>query len=222
MLLLVAFVLFGTMLSATLEVSTLLPGVILAVLVVAVIRPAAVGLAPAWRGAVLSRAARAVIAWAGPRGLTALLLALLVVQDGVPVGERIVTVVGWVVVVSVVLHGVSASPVAAWYDARAAATTLPESREGEGVDVPVDRGADAPRIEVDDLVAAQAGGEPWMIVDVRTPGARGRPAHDPPTGVGTARSTVPPSTAAPTPTPRPDLPLTRPSDWAVDTETGPS
>lgn len=171
-LLLVAFVLFGAMLSGVLTVASVPFGVTLAAFVLVVVRPVAILGALATRRSLLSRPARLVIAWFGPRGLASLLLALLVVQGGVPGGEVVVHAVGWVVVVSVFVHGITTTPVAAWYGRRAAAVTLPESREGEAVDVLVDRGADAPRITADELFADQSGQAPWTIVDVRTPGAR--------------------------------------------------
>ncbi len=171
-LLLVAFVLFGAMLSGLLTAATTLAGVGLALVVVLIVRPAAIGLSLATRRTVLSREARLVIAWFGPRGLASLLLALVVVSDGVPGAELVLTAVGWVVIVSVVLHGVSTTPVAAWYARRAAATTLPEAREGEGVDALADQGTEVPRIDVKALAVELAGPRPPVVVDVRSPGAR--------------------------------------------------
>ncbi|MTV27646.1 hypothetical protein FTX61_19840 [Nitriliruptoraceae bacterium ZYF776] len=171
-LLLVAFVLFGALLSGTLTVATLPAGLALAALLLFVIRPGAVTASLAVRRNVLSTEARVLIAWFGPRGLASLLLALLVLPQGLPGGEALVPAVGWVVIVSVVLHGVSTSPVAAWYGRRAEARTLPEAREGEGLDVLVDHGVDAPRIDVATLAAELDGGDPPLVVDVRTLGAR--------------------------------------------------
>lgn len=171
-LLLVAFVLFGAMLSGVLTAPSAPFGLALAAIILLVVRPAAVLGSLATRRSVLSRPARLVIAWFGPRGLASLLIALLVVQDGVPGGDGVVQAVGWVVVVSVFVHGTTTTPVAAWYGRRAAAVTLPEAREGSGLDVLVDHGTDARRITVDELRADQETGVPWRIVDVRTPGAR--------------------------------------------------
>jgi sodium/hydrogen antiporter len=171
-LLLVAFVLFGAMLSGTLTVASAPAGLALAALVLFIVRPVAVTASLATHRSVLSWEGRAVIAWFGPRGLASLLLALLVLQRGVPGTEQVVAAVGWTVIASVVLHGVSATPVAAWYGRRAAARTLPESREGEALDVLVDRGTQSPRLSVAELARDQAGGSPWTVVDVRTPGAR--------------------------------------------------
>jgi sodium/hydrogen antiporter len=171
-LLLIAFVLFGAVLSGPLLAAPLAPSLAVALLAVLVVRPVAVGGSLALRRAVLSGPARLVIAWFGPRGLASLLLAVLAVGSAVPQGELLLTTVGWVVVVSVILHGVSATPVAAWYGRRAAAVTLPEAREGEGVDVLVDRGAEAERLDVVRLAEDQSGPAPWTVVDVRTPAAR--------------------------------------------------
>lgn len=171
-LLLIAFVLFGALLSGPLLDAPIGPSLAVAVLALVVIRPLAVGGSLALRRTLLSGPARGVIAWFGPRGLASLLLAVLAIGEGVPQADALLTGVGWVVVASVVLHGVTATPVAAWYGRRAAATTLPEAREGEAVGVLSDRGDDAPRIDVDALVADQAGPAPWRVVDVRTPGAR--------------------------------------------------
>lgn len=171
-LLLVAFVLFGALLSAQLGGASAAAGLVLAAGTLFVIRPVAILAALAPRRTVLSREARVLFAWFGPRGLASLLLVLLVVQDGIPGGEVLVTAVGWVVVASVVLHGITTTPVAAWYGRRADAVTLPESREGEGLDVLVDRGTDAGRLSVVALAAEQQGPAPWTVIDVRTPGAR--------------------------------------------------
>jgi sodium/hydrogen antiporter len=171
-LLLVAFVLFGALLSGTLTLASAPAGLALAALVLFVVRPVSVTASLATRRSVLSLEGRAVIAWFGPRGLASLLLALLVLQRGVPGAEQVVAAVGWTVIASVVLHGVTATPVAAWYGRRAAARTLPESREGEALAILSDRGTDAPRVSVDALARDLVGAAPPLVVDVRTPGAR--------------------------------------------------
>ena len=77
----------------------------------------------------ISRSARAFIAWFGPRGLASLLLALLVVQARLPGAEAILAIAGVVVTVSVVLHGVSATPLTAAYAAEGRAG---DARRGAG------------------------------------------------------------------------------------------
>ncbi|MFQ3647344.1 MAG: cation:proton antiporter [Anaerolineae bacterium] len=130
MMMLLAFVLFGAVLSELLGMIDLLPPLLLGVMAIAVIRPAAFAL-------ILSRAnmsglARGFIGWFGPRGLSALLFAMVALQAGVPEGERLLAITGAVVVVSVIAHGISATPVSNWYGQRVAASmvTLQEEREG--------------------------------------------------------------------------------------------
>ena len=71
----------------------------------------------------------AFLGWFGPRGLNSLLFALLVVQAGLPQAEQLLAVVGAVVIVSVIAHGASATPLSAWYARRMARQTYPEERE---------------------------------------------------------------------------------------------
>jgi sodium/hydrogen antiporter len=104
MTMLLAFVLFGALLSTMVTEVALLPTLLLALLAIFVIRPLAVLLVLRLGRAGLSRYARQFIAWFGPRGLNSLLFALLVVAEGVPGGEELFAVVGVVVLVSVVAH----------------------------------------------------------------------------------------------------------------------
>ncbi len=95
MAMLLAFVLFGAVLSGILGSVAVGPALILAVLVIFLIRPPVLAL-------VLSRAklsweARAFVSWFGPRGLNSLLLALLVVQAGIPGSELLLATIGGVV-----------------------------------------------------------------------------------------------------------------------------
>ena len=98
MAMLLAFVLFGAVLSGILGSVAVGPALILAVLVIFLIRPPVLAL-------VLSRAklsweARAFVSWFGPRGLNSLLLALLVVQAGIPGSELLLATIGVVVLAS--------------------------------------------------------------------------------------------------------------------------
>jgi rhodanese-related sulfurtransferase len=69
--------------------------------------------------------------WFGPRGLNSLLLALLAVQAAAPDAEHMMAITGAVVVVSVIAHGVTATPLASVYAHRVATAeqTLAEERE---------------------------------------------------------------------------------------------
>ncbi len=69
-------------------------------------------------GAGFDRATVGVIGWFGPRGLASVVFGLLAYDDLAPVdGHRTVRIITMTVVASVVLHGVSAAPVAARYGA---------------------------------------------------------------------------------------------------------
>ena len=127
MAMVLAFVLFGVTLSPLLDDVDLLPTLVLAILLVLLLRPAVLNLVLV--RAHISWEARALVAWFGPRGLNSLLLALLALQAGLPEAERLLVVVGFVVLVSVVLHGASAGPLVGWYDQRARRDTLEEERE---------------------------------------------------------------------------------------------
>src|SRR5690348_2308552 len=86
-----------------------------------------------WLHAIMSPIARVFIAWFGPRGLSALLLALLVVSAGAPQATNLLAITGVVVLVSVLVHGVTATPAARWYGARVAqaSVTLAEERASD-------------------------------------------------------------------------------------------
>ncbi|MDQ3926700.1 MAG: hypothetical protein M3272_06935 [Actinomycetota bacterium] len=77
----------------------------------------------------MSNAARAFIGWFGPRGLNSLLLALLVFQHGVVNAQFLLAVTGVVVAVSVVAHGISATPLSTLYGRAVERATYGEERE---------------------------------------------------------------------------------------------
>ncbi len=116
MAMMVAFILFGAVLSGLLPGSDIWPALILAVLVIFLIRPSVLGL-------VLARPkmrweALALVGWFGPRGLNSLLLALLVVHAALPEAEALLATVGVVVLASAAVHGASVAPLAGWYARR--------------------------------------------------------------------------------------------------------
>ncbi len=169
MIMLFAFILFGAVLSTLVGTVPLAAALALAVVTLFVARPAAVAIV--LRNARISRSARAFIAWFGPRGLASLLLALLVVQAKLPGAEALLGIAGIVVTVSVILHGVSATPLAARYAARVATETLDEERVSSARELLSSRAIrlDGPPVmEVEDLLARQRGGNPPLILDVRS------------------------------------------------------
>jgi sodium/hydrogen antiporter len=168
MTMLLAFVLFGAVLS-TLVGSVPLPATLaLAVLAIFVVRPVAV-LLVLWLGrAGLSRYARQFIAWFGPRGLNSLLFALLVVEQGVAGGEGLFAVIGVVVLVSVVAHGITTTPFSIWYARKASQETLAEERAGTAAELFTQTPDDVPRIIPDELTERLGGPNPPLILDVRS------------------------------------------------------
>lgn len=57
-----------------------------------------------------SSASRLFLGWFGPRGLASIVFAIIVLQEGVPGAELIALVVACTVVMSLILHGVTAKP----------------------------------------------------------------------------------------------------------------
>jgi NhaP-type Na+/H+ or K+/H+ antiporter len=165
MAMLLAFVLFGAVLSSSLSHVALGPALAFAAVAILVARPLA--MLVVLRRAHLSGAARAFIAWFGPRGLSSLLLALLAVVGGVPGAEELFALVGLVVVVSVTLHGATATPLAAAYARLAAAATLPEERESSAAGLFEPDPDDVPRVTAEQLGARLASSDPPIVLDVR-------------------------------------------------------
>jgi NhaP-type Na+/H+ or K+/H+ antiporter len=169
MIMLFTFILFGAVLTTLVGTIPLAAALALAAITLFVARPAAVGIV--LRKAAVSASARWFIAWFGPRGLASLLLALLVVQADVAGGKTILAIVGVVVTVSVVLHGITATPLSGWYAGRVSAATLAEERVSTASDLlradsrPVQ---DTPRIEPQELARRLAGPSPPLVLDVRS------------------------------------------------------
>ncbi|MGA9572817.1 MAG: sodium:proton antiporter [Lysobacterales bacterium] len=59
-----------------------------------------------------SVASRLFVGWFGPRGLASIVFAIMVINEGVPHGELLALVVTCTVFLSLVLHGISANPLA--------------------------------------------------------------------------------------------------------------
>jgi NhaP-type Na+/H+ or K+/H+ antiporter len=172
LLMLLSFVLFGAVLSSVLGDVALGDALLLAALAVILIRPLAVGLPLTLRHTHLSPQGRRFIAWFGPRGLNSLLLALLVVDHGVAEGEEVFGIVGVVVLVSVAIHGITATPLSNRYARLAQSETLPEERESTLAGTFGGRlgGApeEAPRITAAELMELLEGADPPLVVDVRS------------------------------------------------------
>jgi NhaP-type Na+/H+ or K+/H+ antiporter len=165
---LLAFVLFGALLSTMLGQVPPLATLVLAGLAIFVIRPVAVRLVLRLGRAGLSRYARQFIAWFGPRGLNSLLFALLVAARGVPGGEELFPIIGAVVLVSVVAHGATATPFSSWYARKASQETLAEERAGTAAELFTQSADDIPRITPAQLFDRLKGPNPPLILDVRS------------------------------------------------------
>lgn len=141
MAMLLAFILFGAVLSGLFGSTPLVAALAFAVVVIALVRPLAFGLV--LQRAKMSAAARLFIGWFGPRGLNSLLLVLLAVQADIPQAQYLLAITGVVVLVSVVAHGITATPVSTWYGRHAAQAPAEKREAGAGsalvpdaVDVP--------------------------------------------------------------------------------------
>jgi sodium/hydrogen antiporter len=168
LLMLVSFVLFGAALSGALGDVDLGVAVSLALVAVLLIRPLSVAAALSLRPGSLSRDGKAFIAWFGPRGLNSLMLVLLASEAGVAEAGELFPLVGFVVLVSVALHGVTATPMSAWYARRLGRETHPEERESTAAGMLRAARGEAPRIAAAELAERLAGDDPPLVVDVRS------------------------------------------------------
>ena len=133
----------------------------------------------------VSGAGRAFIGWFGPRGLSSLLLALLIVEAGAPDAVRLLTITGIVVLISALAHGVTATPVSSWYGRRIAQAkaTLGEEREGSAAGLFQGEADSVPRITPQELARRLATTNPPVVLDVRTRAQYDQDAAQIPTSV---------------------------------------
>jgi len=120
----------------------------------------------------LSRAGRLMIAWFGPRGLNSLLLAVIAIAAGIPQPDRVFGIVSFVVVLSMIVHGASATPILSWYGRSLNRRDLPEETAVDagtlfGPDKVVRSADQVPRMPVGRLAMMLENGEPVTILDVR-------------------------------------------------------
>ena len=166
MAMLLAFVLFGAVLSNLLGTVTIGPALLTAGLVIFVIRPSVLGLLLAKSR--MSWEANAFVSWFGPRGLNSLLLVLLAVHAGVGDSELLLATVGLVVLVSVTIHGATAAPFAAWYARKASEETLAEEREGSAPGLFGSDKSEVRQITPEELRALLARPDSPIVLDVRS------------------------------------------------------
>ena len=103
--------------------------VVIATLLLA--RPTAIWIALAGTG--LGTAAKAFIAWFGPKGVGTMAYSLLILAPELPAGERIFNIAALAVVMSVVLHGLSETPGIKWIARRSPAErpSTPQQPDGD-------------------------------------------------------------------------------------------
>ena len=166
MAMLLAFVLFGLVLSGIMGTVSLGPTLGLAALVIFGLRPSVLGVLLA--RVRMSWEAHVFVSWFGPRGLNSLLLVLLVLQAGVAGSEVLLAAVGIVVLASVTIHGATAIPFTMWYERRVQNETLTEERESTAADL-LGRDDQAARLitpsQLDELLD---GPSPPIVLDVRS------------------------------------------------------
>jgi NhaP-type Na+/H+ or K+/H+ antiporter len=166
MAMLLAFILFGALLSTIVGTVPLVPTLLLAAIVILVARPVAINLV--LLPAKISHRARFFVGWFGPRGLASLLFGLLLVHQRVPDAEYLLAITGLVVFVSVIAHGSTATPLAAWYGRQVERETLAEERESTPGGLFGQQVASIPRITPAELAARLATPDPPTILDVRS------------------------------------------------------
>lgn len=166
MAMLLAFILFGALLSTLVGTVPLGATLLLAAIVILVARPLAINLV--LLPAKISGRARLFVGWFGPRGLASLLFGLLLIHEQVPDAEYLLAITGLVVFVSVLAHGSTATPLSAWYGRKVEEETLAEERESTPGGLFGQQIEGIPRITPAELAARLAEPDPPTVLDVRT------------------------------------------------------
>jgi NhaP-type Na+/H+ or K+/H+ antiporter len=107
-----ALFLFGALISPTLLGDLSVADYLVALLVLAAVRPLTLGLALLGSGMPVRE--RAVAAWFGPKGFASVLYALLVLRAGLAGSERVFRLAAVVIAASIVLHSSTDVPAARW------------------------------------------------------------------------------------------------------------
>jgi NhaP-type Na+/H+ or K+/H+ antiporter len=125
------FVVFGSLLTldGLFDAGAAAVAIVLVTLLVA--RPVAVWIALA--GTRVGRAAKAFMAWFGPKGVATMTFALLVLAEGLPASTTLFNLAALVVVVSTIAHGLTDAPGVDWIARRAAGLGVPDG-DADGSD----------------------------------------------------------------------------------------
>ncbi len=131
---------FGaTLVTETLSLTTDLTPIIYALLSLTVVRMIPVGVALLRSG--LRRDTIALMGWFGPRGLASVVFTIIAFEEFSVAGRAVDTLVAvatWTILLSVLAHGLSAKPLAAWYSRRLAQSN----------DAALEEMADAPELRL--------------------------------------------------------------------------
>jgi NhaP-type Na+/H+ or K+/H+ antiporter len=114
---LVTWFTFGTVI-----IGFLLPGLHWQVFMYAVLSLTVVRMLPVFLcliGKGLQRDTLLFMGWFGPRGLASIVFAVMVAGKNLPGNDTILAVVAWTIILSIVVHGLSANPLASLYGGRA-------------------------------------------------------------------------------------------------------
>jgi NhaP-type Na+/H+ or K+/H+ antiporter len=117
-------------------------------------------------GTRIDKGDRWLVAWFGPRGLSSLLLVLLAVFLGVPGSDELFRIACLVVLLSVLVHGGALM----WMGRRGDGAVDQTARESVPA-APDPAVADRERIQISELEALRASGEPLALLDVRSQAA---------------------------------------------------
>ncbi len=129
MLMLFTFLIFGSSLVWSGLASVSWPTILFVAVVLFLSRPAAIFVAMI--RARLSLFGRGFMAWFGPAGVATILFSILPIVNGVEGAESIFAVSMLVVLASIVLHGFTAMPAAAWYGRLRQQRPMEEEEDGQ-------------------------------------------------------------------------------------------
>ena len=106
------WMIFGAVVIGRIVVEVTWEMVLYAVLSLTVVRMLPVYLSLAGAGESTSR--KLFLGWFGPRGLASIVFAIMVINEKLPGSDFIATTVAFTILLSLVVHGVSANPLAKW------------------------------------------------------------------------------------------------------------
>ena len=116
LLTLLTFLLFGSVVAGQVLSGLSWQVAVYALVSLLIVRPVAAALSLIGSG--VAPSTTAFIGWAGPRGLASIVYAVLIAEADVPGGEIVFTVAAWTILLSIVLHGVTAAPISIRYGRR--------------------------------------------------------------------------------------------------------